>query len=146
MSPSLNHEIIKEFIGYLIEAYCEKNNLDFYQMGSSTLKLENKKVGKEPDCSYSFGERKQIPDLAVEVVFSSGGLSDLEKYKLLDVKEVWFWLKDHLEIYCLEEDKYILSEKSINLARLNVNIVGEYLPRVFNESPVKLKKEFLLKI
>ena len=47
-------------------------------------------VGKEPDTSYAFGTDKAIPDLAVEVVFSSGGTADLIKYQYLRVGEVWF--------------------------------------------------------
>ena len=72
MSPSQNHEVIKDFIFLLIVIYCDAFNLDYYPTGSTTYKDKQKQVGKEPDSSFCFHSLKQIPDLAVEVVFSSG--------------------------------------------------------------------------
>ena len=68
MSPSRNHEIIKDFIYLLIVAYCDATELDYYPLGSTTLKQKDKSVGKEPDTSFCFNNLKQIPDLAVEAV------------------------------------------------------------------------------
>lgn len=42
-----------------------------------------------------------LPDLAIEVVFSSGGIDKLEAYKRLKIKEVWFWEDGVLEVYYL---------------------------------------------
>ena len=68
VSPSKNHERIAEVISCLIMAYCRKFNLLYYPMRSTTLK-QKPLVGKEPDVSYAFGTDKDIPDLAIEVVF-----------------------------------------------------------------------------
>ncbi|MEG4506483.1 Uma2 family endonuclease [Microcoleus sp. F6_B4] len=35
--------------------------------------------------------KKAIPDLAIEVVFTSGGIDKLQLYKRLGIPEVWFW-------------------------------------------------------
>jgi Uma2 family endonuclease len=44
------------------------------------------------NCAYLLiGEFKPIPDLAIEVVFTSGGPNKLARYKALGVPEVWFW-------------------------------------------------------
>ena len=72
MSPSQNHERIKDFIFLLIVTYCDVLELDYYPTGSTTFKDRNQQVGKEPDCSFCFDSLKDIPDLAIEVVFSSG--------------------------------------------------------------------------
>ncbi len=56
---------------------------------------------KTPDTSFCFKNLKEIPDLAIEVVFSSGVTEDLKKYQNLGVKEVWFWMKNKLDIYIL---------------------------------------------
>jgi hypothetical protein len=31
--------------------------------------------------SFAFGTDKDLPDIAIEVIFSSGGLDDLKKYQ-----------------------------------------------------------------
>jgi Uma2 family endonuclease len=87
MSPSRNHERIKKTIAILIETYCQVEQIKFFAFGSGDIK-KSKEVVKQPDESYCFDNEKDIPDLAIEVVFSSGGVKDLEKYKALNVKEV----------------------------------------------------------
>ena len=90
VSPSKNHERIRETMAILIVAYCRKFNLPYFPWGST--RLTNKpNAGKEPDLAYCFGMDKDIPDLAIEVVFSSGGVEDLIKYQSIGVSEVWFW-------------------------------------------------------
>ncbi|MEL6439923.1 MAG: Uma2 family endonuclease [Cyanobacteria bacterium J06621_8] len=70
MSPSKNHEVIKDFIFLLIVTYCDAADLDYYPTGSTTLKDEQQQVGKEPDASFCFNQLSAVPDLAVEVVYS----------------------------------------------------------------------------
>ena len=146
MSPSRNHEIIKDFIYLLIVAYCDAIELDYYPLGSTTLKQKDKSVGKEPDTSFCFGSLKQIPDLAVEAVFSSGSVEDLEKYQKLDVKEVWFWINNQLEIYSLVDDSYQKQNSSHNLPDLDVKLLNKYISQVLTGNPRILKKAFLKEI
>ena len=146
MSPSRNHEIIKDFIYLLIVAYCDAIELDYYPVGSTTLKQKDKSVGKEPDTSFCFNDLKQIPDLAVEVIFSSGSVEDLEKYRKLGVKEVWFWINNQLEIYVLVGDSYQKQNKSDNLANLDVKLLNKYINQVLTGNPRILKKAFLKEI
>ena len=117
MSPSQNHEIIKDFIFLLVITYCDFLDLDYYPTGSTTFKDQNKQVGKEPDASFCFNSLKKVPDLAIEVVFSSGGTNDLRKYQKLAVKEVWFWIENELEIYILVDGIYQKRSYSFNLAK-----------------------------
>jgi Uma2 family endonuclease len=146
MSPSRNHEIIKDFIYLLIVSYCDVIELDYYPLGSATLKQKDKSVGKEPDTSFCFNSLKQIPDLAVEVVFSSGSIEDLEKYQKLGVKEVWFWINERLEIYILKDDNYQEQNSSYNLANLDCKLLEKYISQVLNGNPRILKKAFLQEI
>ena len=69
-------------------------------MGSTTLKNPFT-AGKEPDHSFSFEVEKDIPDLAIEVVYRSGSISDLQKYLYLEVDEVWFWQNEEIKFYQL---------------------------------------------
>ena len=146
MSPSRNHEIIKDFIYLLIVAYCDAIELDYYPLGSTTLKQKDKSVGKEPDASFCFNSLKQIPDLAIEVIFSSGSVEDLEKYQKLGVKEVWYWINDRLEIYVLADDSYNKQNISDNLVDLDVKLLNKYISQVLTGNPRILKKAFLKEI
>ena len=146
MSPSRNHEIIKDFICLLIVAYCDAIELDYYPLGSTTLKQKDKSVGKEPDTSFCFNNLKQIPDLAVEVIFSSGSVEDLDKYQKLGVIEVWFWLNNRLEIYVLVDDRYQKQNNSNSLANLDVKLLDKYISQVLTGNPRILKKAFVHEI
>lgn len=146
MSPSRSHEIIKDFIYLLIVAYCDVIELDYYPLGSTTLKQKDKSVGKEPGTSFCFNSLKQIPDLAVEVIFNSGSIDDLEKYQKLGVKEVWFWINNRLEIYVLINDTYQKQSNSHNLDDLDAQLLDKYISQVLTGNPRILKKAFLKEI
>ena len=143
MSPSQNHEIIKDFIFMLVITYCDVVDLDYYPTGSTPLKDQNKQVGKEPDTSFCFNNLKDVPDLAIEVVFSSGGTDDLYKYQKLGVKEVWFWIKNKLEIYILVDGIYQKKTQSFNLPNLEDNLLEKYIAQALNSNPRLLKKSFI---
>jgi Uma2 family endonuclease len=146
MSPSRNHEIIKDFIYLLIVSYCDAIELDYYPLGSTTLKQKDKSVGKEPDTSFCFNSLKEVPDLAVEVIFSSGSVEDLEKYQKLGVKEVWFWINNRLEIYVFIDDAYQKQNNSYNLSSLDDRLLEKYISQVLIGNPRMLKKAFLTEI
>lgn len=146
MSPSQNHEAIKDFIFLLIVTYCDHFDLDYYPTGSTTYKDENNQVGKEPDASFCFNNLKPVPDLAVEVVFSSGGTDDLKKYQKLGVKEVWFWLNNQLEIYVLTNDRYQPQEYSLNLANITTKLLSKYVTQALSGNPRVLKQSFLAEL
>jgi Uma2 family endonuclease len=46
------------------------------------------------DECYCIGTEKEFPDIALEVIVTSGGVDNLEVYKRLGIKEVWFWQSD----------------------------------------------------
>jgi Uma2 family endonuclease len=73
-------------------------------MGSSTIKKQLKQAGVEPDECYSISEKKNIPDLAIEVIITSGSIDKLEIYRRLGVREVWVWQINRLKLYHLREE------------------------------------------
>jgi Uma2 family endonuclease len=73
-------------------------------MGSPRVKKQLKKVGAEPDECYCIGEEKSIPDLAIEVIITSGSIDKLETYRRLEVTEVWMWKVNRLTLYRLREE------------------------------------------
>ena len=142
VSPSINHEVIERTISILINAYCRKYKLLYFPMGSTTLK-NSPLAGKEPDTSYSFKERKTSPDLAVEVIFTSGNIDNsLTKYKYLQIKEVWFWKDNEISFYQLIGDDYIESDQSKFLSRLTSKFLVKFINRGLTESPLTIEVDF----
>ena len=90
MSPSKDRERIKSYIGRLVEAYALEREIDLSPYGSWTLKQAPQQAGLEPDECYLVGDQQRdTPDLAIEVVWTSGGIEKLEIYRRLGVGEVW---------------------------------------------------------
>lgn len=110
LSPSRKHESTKSRLASLIWLYLWKKQIQHFALGSTTFKNEAKKTGVEPDECYCIGEEKDIPDLVIEVVVTSGSVSKLETYRRLGVSEVWFWQSNKLKIYHLKD--YSLNEQA----------------------------------
>lgn len=142
VSPSQNHEVIAETINYLIVAYCQKINLLYYPMRSTRL-VNKPFAGKEPDVSFSFGSRKSIPDLAIEVIFSSGSINDLKIYHSLGVSEVWFWQNNQITFYQLDKLEYAKITDSKVLPNLKAKDLGSFVNRGLTESPLTIQSDFL---
>jgi Uma2 family endonuclease len=141
ISPSKNHERIKKTIAILLETYCRLNQIKFFAFGSSDIK-KPPEAAKQPDESYCFETEKNFPDLAIEVVFSSGGIKDLEKYKALGIKEVWFWENNQIEIYIMIDSNYHLTLDSVHLPVINTNLLNKYISRGFSEDILTIQNEF----
>ena len=127
MSPSRSHELDKENIGRLLEAYLEENRIRFWGLGSTTLRSGDKQAGKEPDKCYCIGTDKDIPDLAIEVIYTSGGVDSLEIYRRLGVGEVWLWQNRKFAIYCLQDDGYQQQLQSKFLPDLDLVLLAQYV-------------------
>lgn len=111
--PGEPHEIIKARIGALVELYLLMAGYDFTPTESMTLESEGGAVKREADKSYKLAAGRSRPDLAIEVVFTSGGINKLEAYKRLKIAEVWFWEDGVLEIYHLRGESNNLQYEKI---------------------------------
>ena len=98
MTTSPEHERLKKTIARLIEAFAEELDLDLNGYGSATFRKEAAARGLEPDECYCLGELHEVPDIALEIVITSGGLDKLEVYRGLGVQEVWFWQNQQMRI------------------------------------------------
>ena len=148
VAPGRNHERIAETIRILIQAYCRKYLLPYYALGSKDIKRKFV-VGKQPDASYCFDVEKDIPDLAIEVNYSSGSINDLEKYRRLEVSEVLLWQTDRLHFFGLERGKNNDSEAhyrdramSLNLPKLDVNFLQPFIARGLTEDNLAIETDF----
>jgi Uma2 family endonuclease len=90
-TTSPRHERIKKLIARLVELHALFRGVRIHGFGSATYRREEKERGLEPDECYCVNTEKPYPDLAIEVVLSSGGVNKLAVYQGLGVREVWFW-------------------------------------------------------
>ncbi|MGK7954516.1 MAG: Uma2 family endonuclease [Crocosphaera sp.] len=142
VSPSKNHERITQTIAILVSAYCRQFNLPYFPMGST--RLENKPfAGKEPDASFAFNTDKNIPDLVIEVILSSGSIDDLDKYQTIGVKEVWFWKNNKITFYQLQKEGYREISQSQCLSNLTSDILEKSVNQALTKSPLIIEAEFL---
>jgi Uma2 family endonuclease len=129
MSPSRDHERLKSYLGRLIEAYALERGIDLSPYGSWTLRNVPMASGLEPDECYIVGsdQRAQRPDLAIEVVWTSGGLDKLEIYKRLGVPEVWVWRTGEITIHALRDREYEQVQACSQLPGVDVRLLGSFL-------------------
>ncbi|XXZ13312.1 Uma2 family endonuclease [Sorangium sp. So ce315] len=107
MSPSIEHEATKTSIARLIEIFALERDVPLYGYGSTTFRREARARGLEPDECYCVGGTlKEFPDIAIEVVLTSGGLEKLPVYSGLGVREVWFWEGDAFHLHALRGEEY----------------------------------------
>lgn len=127
MTLSPEHEEIKSTIGLLLEAYLRHSGIRFYKRGSATLGSRDLGGRKEPDESYNFNLKKDIPDLIIEVVLTSGYINILDLYARMGIAEVWYWEDGKLKVYDLEEQVYKNVKASRFFPDLNLNILAKYI-------------------
>jgi Uma2 family endonuclease len=126
MTVSPEHEDTKSTIGILLEAYLREKGIRSYRRGGPTLGSKEQGARKEPDESYNLQTKKAIPDLAIEVIFTSGGIDKLQLYKRLGIPEVWFWEDGVLSIYYLREE-YEKVDRSELLPELDIALLVKYV-------------------
>lgn len=127
MTPAPEHEMSKKAIARLLERYADDMDINLHGLGSTTFRSEAKARGLEPDECYCVGELKDIPDIAIEVVVSSGGIDKLAVYQGLGVPEVWFWKGSKFSVYSFRERGYEAIAKSEFLPELDLSLLARYV-------------------
>lgn len=128
ITPSVDHEGIKKTIARLLEAYAEEKGIPFNGFGSWTLRNAARARALEPDECYSLSVgRPTRPDLAIEVVWTSGGIDKLEVYRGLGVGEVWFWREGVIEVWALGGERYERRERSGLLPDLDLDELARHI-------------------
>ncbi len=144
MSPSKEHERIKSYIGRLVEAYALELGIDLSPYGAWTLKSPPNQSGLEPDECYLVGDQdKPVPDLAIEVVWTSGGIDKLEIYRRLGIGEVWFWKASRIEVHVLRQHGYERTARSGLFPDLDLELLCSFLDRPTALQAVKAFREAL---
>ncbi|GAB4241883.1 MAG: hypothetical protein Kow0049_30900 [Stanieria sp.] len=92
------------------------------------------------------------------MVYSSGGIADLEKYKYLGIKEVWLWRtsdvrfphvpdmsvqNEQIKFYKLGDSDYIEIQMSDCLSKLSSDFLIRFINRGLAESPLIIEADFI---
>lgn len=133
MSPSRYHETDKKRFARLLEAWSEAAGVALEGYGSWTLKDEEQDRGAEPDECYTVRrlapDDEDRPDIAIEVVWTSGGINKLEVYRKLGVREVWFYERGSLRFHTLrtidDDERYIEIPRSELVPALPIGLLLE---------------------
>jgi Uma2 family endonuclease len=127
MTTSPEHEELKKMIAMLMEAFFQETQTRFHGIGSATFRQSAQQRGLELDECYCLGQKKDIPDIAIEIILSSGTVDKLEIYRGLGVSEVWFWENSQFAIYHLRSQHYELLPSSELLPTLDIDVLSRYI-------------------
>ncbi|MEQ9001922.1 MAG: Uma2 family endonuclease [Coleofasciculus sp. B1-GNL1-01] len=122
LAVSQDHETFSRLIGILLAIYFEEKGIEFTPTGSFTQEKEGV-ASAQADESYSIGTLKKTPDLSIEVVFTSGNLSKLNRYQELGIPEVWFWEDGLFTLHHLRADGYERIYTSEVLPDLDIDLL-----------------------
>lgn len=113
LMPGTDHEFFKSVIGMLVEMFLFERGIEFAPTGSVTQEREAI-ASAQADESYCIGTstRRATPDLAIEVVFTSGSSGKLARYRAIGVPEVWFWQDGAFSLYHLRDNEYVQIQRS----------------------------------
>jgi Uma2 family endonuclease len=104
MTISPEHEMVKKMMARLLEIYAMEADIALYSYGAATFRRQAATKGLEADESYCLNDRKDIPDLAIEVVLTSGTIDKMQIYAGLGVQEVWVWQAGTIAVQRLRSD------------------------------------------
>ncbi|MFN6486077.1 MULTISPECIES: Uma2 family endonuclease [unclassified Nostoc] len=142
LTPGEDHEFFKTIIGFLIELFLIEKGIEFIPAGSMTQERQGT-ASAQADESYWFGQKQLVPDISIEVVFSSGGSNKLERYKALGVPEVWFWEDGFFSLYHLQEQNYerIYRSQLPGLTDLDIDLLSRCV-LIAQTSRIEAVREF----
>ncbi len=140
MSPSIEHEKLKEALATIAELVAEEKEIEFEKLGSATFRRQDFERGAEPDACFYVQSVERIrgkreidlvvdppPDLVIEVEITSPALSKLPVYALLGVPEIWLTDGQGVRILQLAAGEYKSSERSQVLPPLTDSVLWEFL-------------------
>lgn len=144
MSPSTLHEDAKKIIARLIELWAMERDVDLRGFGGATFRREAKERGLEPDECYKLGKLDEdaVPDIAIEVIVSSGLVDKMAVYAGLGVPEVWEWrpTSGALVVHRLIGETYERRDRSEVLPDLDVAQLSTFVRP--GESQTQLAKAY----
>jgi Uma2 family endonuclease len=155
MSPSAEHEEIKETMALLVNIWAEENEIDVRGLGSTTFRREDLGRGFEPDACFYIQSVDRIrgktelsldvdppPDLVIEIDITSSSLNKLSIYAQVGVPEVWRYDGKELSILILAGQAYSKHETSASLPGLTAGVTS----RLLQESRMMRRPDWLRRV
>jgi Uma2 family endonuclease len=130
------HGLIAGNLGFLLELYMAELGLDFFGLEDFTIEVEDV-ASAQADKSYSFEQRRGVPDLAIEVVIKGERQSKLKRYAALGVPEIWFWTDGQIYAYHLVDSAYQVMEKSRWVDDLDLQHLAECATMEHRQDAIK---------
>lgn len=144
MSPSPAHEHAKTLIARLIEIFAIERDVPLQGYGSTTFRREATNRGAEPDeCYVRGGPLRDVPDIAIEVVMTSGGIDKLAVYEKLGVPEVWFFDSDEFTLHRLGPSGYVSVPQSTVVPELDLELLATFARRSDQHEAVRAFRDRL---
>lgn len=141
MAPSKFQASDKTKLARLLEAWAEEAGVEIEGYGSWTLESREHERGAEPDECYCIARTAEDdddrPDLAIEVVWTSGGIDKLEVYRKLGVREVWFYERGSLRFFALRGEAYEEIERSEMLPACEPEVIVRAMAERTQSAAVK---------
>lgn len=144
MTPLPAHDYAKTTIARLVEMFAIERDIPLYGYGSTTFRSAAKARGLEPDECYCLAHTlKDVPDIAIEVVLTSGGVAKLPVYEGLGVREVWFWEKDAFHLHALGVSGYEPIRSSELVPDLDLEVLASFARLPDQHEAVKAYRDWL---
>ncbi len=146
MSPSRSHELWKTTIARLVELYALERDLPLYGYGSTTFRNEAKERGAEPDECYRVGgvmRDGELPDIALEVIYTAPLLDKLHVYSGLGVREVWLFRDAAFEVYRFADGRYDRIPKSEFLPDIDLELIARFAMQEDQHAALKELRDIL---
>jgi Uma2 family endonuclease len=131
MAPLPEHEVCKKILGTLVETLLDELGIDFWPLGSVTIKNKSMREGVEPDECYYIANSVAVrgrdrlnfetvppPDLAIEIDITSRTAFD--NYEVLGIPEFWKYDGKQLQINVLQNGKYVTTQNSYIFPQIDV--------------------------
>lgn len=140
MSPSSEHEQLKETVALLVNIIAEEVGVNAEGYGSTTFRREDLARGFEPDASFYIASLPRVkgkaeldlhidppPDMVIEIDITHGSLPKFPIFAQLKVPEVWLYDNQALRIFRLEDDRYTEQLTSAALAKASAGDLSRLL-------------------
>ena len=141
MSPSPEHEELKDLITRLVSAIAEGMNVDMRSFGSTTFRREDLERGFEPDGCFYIQSVERIkgktdiditidppPDLIVEIDITSPSIKKFPIFAQMGVPEVWRYDGKRWRIFTLEGvEEYVEQKESRALPGVTAEVIERFL-------------------
>lgn len=138
MTIGPKHEFYKTMIARLVELYALERDIPLEGYGSTTFRNDMVERGLEPDECYCVGHLLvDVPDLAIEVVVTHGGIDKLRIYQGLGIREVWRFEKGAFTVHRLSAGKYVRSRASKLVPGIDFELLASFAAREDQASAVR---------